>query len=81
MNTIEIKQDLPNIIEVENDQDILEAIRELLQKPEIDQVLQEKLISRALKTEVDFKAGKIYTRAEGIERTNNLIGYHRSLNA
>ena len=74
MDTLEIKLELQRMIEAESDPSILEAIRELLQKQKIDPVLQEKMVSRALKAEEDFKAGRFYTREEVIQRTNKFVG-------
>lgn len=74
METVAIKQEIVRLIESENDPCILEAIKNLLSPTEIDPILEEKLISRALKAEEDIKAGRLYTEEEVIQMTNHLVG-------
>lgn len=69
MDTIEIKTELQQMIELESDVQILEAIRTILQKTNFDPVLKAKLTSRALKSEEAIKAGKVFTKEEVIQRT------------
>ena len=64
MKTIDIKQELRNLIEKEDDLHLLEAIKTLLVKSRLDPLLKNKLASRALKAEEDIKAGRVYTREE-----------------
>ena len=64
METIIIKQVLIRLIEAENDPTILGAIKDLLNPIAIDPILEEKLISRALKAEEDIKAGRVYSEEE-----------------
>ena len=73
METITIKEELKQRIDLEDNPVILNAIKDLLSHPPIDLVLQEKLVSRALKAEEDFKAGRIYTREEVIDRTDKFL--------
>src|SRR5690606_36942898 len=53
MKTIDIKQELRNLIEKEDDLHLLEAIKTLLVKSRLDPLLKNKLASRALKAEED----------------------------
>ena len=64
MKTIDIKQELWNLIEKEDDLCLLEAIKTLLVKSSLDPELKSKLTSRALQAEEDIKAGRVYTREE-----------------
>jgi len=64
MKTIDIKQELRNLIEKEDDLHLLEAIKRLLVKSSLDPLLKNKLASRALKAEEDIKAGRVYKREE-----------------
>ena len=61
MTTEEIKTELRELIENETDQKVLEEVRDMLQKPALDSVLKAKLTSRALKSEEDIKAGRVYS--------------------
>jgi hypothetical protein len=69
MDTIEIKSELQQMIEMESDVTILEAIRAILRKTSVDPVLQQKLTSRALKSEQAIKEGRVFSREEVVKRT------------
>ena len=64
MKATDIKQELRTLIEKENDLHVLEAIKTLLVKSSLDQVLKEKLTSRAKRAEEDIRAGNLYSREE-----------------
>lgn len=68
-----IKTELQQLIEKEEDIDILEAIRTLLQKRQLDTVRKEKLSSRAEHAEEDIRQGRMYSRREVEARTNDKI--------
>ena len=69
MSAVEIKTELQQMIEHENDISILEAIRTILLKTGLNPVLKEKLTLRALKSEEDIKAGHVFSKEEVIQRT------------
>ncbi len=56
---IAIKVELQELIAQENDVDILQAIRTLLQKTRIDTDWQKKLTRRAQQAEEDIQAGRL----------------------
>ena len=70
MSAIEIKTELQQMIERETDLGVLQAIRTILQKTSLDPILKEKLSSRALKSEEDIKAGRVFSREEVTRRTS-----------
>jgi hypothetical protein len=74
MDTAIIKEELKLLIDKEDDPAVLDAIKELLSNPPVNSVLQEKLISRALKSLEDIRAGRVFTKEEVIKRTNHLVG-------
>jgi len=69
MSTIEIKTELQQMIERENDIGVLEAIRTILQKTSLNPVLKEKLTERALKSEKDIAEGRLLDKEEIQQRT------------
>lgn len=75
MSTLEMKQELVALINAEENPSILEAIRELFtnKEEEIDPVLKEKVIARALKAEEDIKAGRVYSEDEFYKRLDDLL--------
>lgn len=73
MTTIELKAEIKKLIEKENDPGILKAIRTLLKKTSLDSDLKEKLTSRALKSNEDINAGRLYTRKEIENETDDMI--------
>jgi hypothetical protein len=70
MSTMELKTELQRMIEQETDVNVLKAIRTILQKTSLNPVMREKLTSRALKSEADIKAGRLFGKDEVIKRTN-----------
>ena len=79
MSTLEIKQELVQLIQAEEDSSVLEAIHELLthKEEETDPVLKEQMISRALKAEEDIKAGRVYTSEEFKNKVNEHIAKYK----
>ena len=73
MDTLAIKEELKQRIDLEDDPVVLDAIKDLLNHPPIDPVLQAKLVSRALKAEEDYKTGRTYSREQVVERTNKFL--------
>ena len=70
---VDIKAELQELIAQENDVDILQAIRTLLQKTRIDPVWQDKLTRRAQQAEQDIQTGRLYSREQVVERTNGKL--------
>lgn len=70
MSAVDLKTELRQMIENETDMSILEAIRTILLKTGLNPVLKEKLTTRALKSEEDIKAGRVFDKDEVIRRTN-----------
>jgi 3-methyladenine DNA glycosylase AlkD len=66
------KQELVRMIESVNNPEILDAVKNLLSDSERDLKTKQKMIFGALRSEEDFKAGRIYTREQVIERTNRM---------
>jgi hypothetical protein len=73
MTVMEIKTELKNLIEQENDPGVLKAIRTLLKKTRIDSRLKDTLTSRALKSDEDIKEGRLLSREEMERETNDLL--------
>ena len=69
MSTLQLKAELQQMIEQEFDLEILNAVRLILQKERNDPILQQKLTIRALKSEADIKAGRVFTVEEVLKRT------------
>jgi hypothetical protein len=67
------KQELVRMIELVNDPEILDSIKNLLNEIEREALIKDRMIFGALRSEEDFKAGRIYTREEVVERTNRLF--------
>jgi hypothetical protein len=67
---MEIRTELQQMIENETDMGVLQAIRTILLKTSLNPALKEKLTARALKSEDDIKAGRVYSKEEVILRTN-----------
>jgi predicted transcriptional regulator len=70
MSTVEIKTELQQMIEHETDMSMLQAIRTILIKTGLNPILKEKLTIRALKSEEDIKAGRVFTKEEVVQRIN-----------
>jgi hypothetical protein len=73
METTTIKEELKQMIDLEENPDVLQSIKDLLSNQPIDPILREKLMSRAYKSLEDIKAGKVHTTEEVIRRTNHLV--------
>jgi len=69
MNAAEIKTELQQMIEHENDLSVLQAIRRILLKTGLNPALKGKLTLRPLKSEEDIKEGRVFTKEEVILRT------------
>jgi len=70
----EIRHELIEFIQRESDTSILKAIRTLLSKKSLDSSMKEKLTQRAMKSENDIKAGRVFTQGEAIKRTDLSLG-------
>jgi predicted transposase YdaD len=70
MRAEEIKTELQQLIEQETDMSILQAIYTILLKTGLNPALKEKLTIRALKSEEDIKANRVFGKEEVIRRTN-----------
>ena len=70
MGAAEIKTQLQQMIERETDMDILQAIHTILLKTGLNPELKEKLTLRALKSEEDIKANRVFGKEEVIRRTS-----------
>jgi hypothetical protein len=70
MGAAEIKTELQRLIERETDMDILQAIHTILLKTGLNPKLKEKLTLRALKSEEDIKANRVFSKEEVIRRTS-----------
>ncbi len=70
---IQQKQEIVRMIESVNDPEILLAIKNLLNESNITDYDKNRLIEGALKSEEDYKAGRIFTREQVIERTNRIL--------
>ena len=70
MSAIEIKTELRQMIEQENDVSVLEAILTILQKTSLNPMLKEKLTTRAMKSEKDIVAGKLFSKEEVAQHTH-----------
>lgn len=67
------RQELLRMIESVNNPEILDAVKNLLSDSEKDLKIKQKMIFGALRSEEDFKAGRVYTREQVIERTNGIL--------
>jgi hypothetical protein len=70
--TTAIKDEVKQMIEMEDNPEVLQSIKELLSPP-LDPILKEKLISRTLKSFADFDAGRLLTREEVSKRIHKII--------
>jgi len=73
MTTSDLKKELKTLISQENNPNILEAIKTLLINSSLDPVLKQKLSSRALKSEEDIKANRVYTREEFEKKLDDIL--------
>ena len=74
MNASELKTELLKMIERENDIQILKALMTILEKTRLDPALKQKLTFRALKSEEDIATGRLMSKTEIIDRTNDHLG-------
>jgi hypothetical protein len=70
MKAAEIKTELQQLIEHETDMSVLQAIYTILLKTSLNPKLKEKLTLRALKSEEDIKANRVFSKEEAIRRTS-----------
>jgi hypothetical protein len=73
MITTDIKVELKRLIDQEEDTNVLEALKILLNKTNLNVVLKEKLNSRTLKSEEDIKNQRVYNQDEIKERTKQFL--------
>lgn len=66
--SIDIKKELKALIDNENDTSILQAIKTLLLKTNLDGELKEKLTGRALQSEQDITAKRLFNKNEAVNR-------------
>lgn len=71
--SLDIKTELKQLIEKENDTRILEAIRTLLSKTSLDATLKEKLTQRALNSENDIAQDHLFTKEEITKETDDFL--------
>ncbi|MFC3415322.1 hypothetical protein [Algoriphagus hitonicola] len=74
MKSIDIKEELRTLIEKENDLQLLEDIKYLLEKSGFDPALKNKLTARALKSEIDIKEGRTFSIDEFKDKLNDRFG-------
>ena len=65
------------MIESVNDPEILQAVKNLLNESQISEDYKNRMIEGALKSEEDYKAGRVYTREQVIERTSRVLNKWR----
>ena len=63
MTVQQLRSQLSDLIQGENNVEILQAMVLLLQRPRVDPVLKEKLSARAMAAEEDIKHGRVHDRA------------------
>jgi hypothetical protein len=73
MATTDIKIELKKLIDQEADANVLEALKTLLIKTKLNATLQEKLTSRALKSEEDINNQRVYNQEEIKEKTKQFL--------
>ena len=69
METITIKEELKQRLDIEDNPAVLQAIKDLLFPEENDPIYKAKLISRALQADEDIKAGRVYTEEEFFKKS------------
>jgi len=70
MNAIDLKTELKQLIDSEQDISILQSFATLLRKTRMDKTLKRKLTERALNSEEDILSGNVYSR-ESLENRLN----------
>ena len=66
--SVDIKEELKQLIEKENDTSILHAIKTILSKTSLDSTLKAKLTERALKSELDISSNRVLSKEDVIKR-------------
>jgi hypothetical protein len=69
----DIKAELKDLIDQETDLSLLEVVKALFTQEDYDPFVEKEMISRALKSEQDIKAGKVYTLGEAEDRLNERL--------
>ena len=68
MKAIDLKAELQQLIESENDVSILESLRILLKRTRMDSALKGALTSRAQESEKDITEGRVLSKSDVITR-------------
>lgn len=68
MKAIDIKAELQQLIESENDVSILESLRVLLKRTRMDKTLQAALSNRAQASEQDIAEGRLMSKSEVLKK-------------
>jgi hypothetical protein len=74
MGKKDIKEEIYILVERQNDHHILEAIRTILKKTNLNTELKEKLTSRALKSEQDISKSRLMDRKKFEKNLNDKFG-------
>ena len=69
MDTLAIKEELKQRLDIEDNPAVLQAIKDLLFPEENDPIYKAKLISRARQADEDIKAGRVYTEEEFFKKS------------
>jgi hypothetical protein len=72
MTTTDIKIELRQLIEEQEDINVLQAIHTLLQRTSTCTDLKTKLSSRAIKAEADILQGRVFSKEEIKQRTSKI---------
>jgi len=64
MIALSIKSELKSLIEQAEDMQLPQTVKTLLQEPRSSSILQAKLTARALSSENDIQADRVFTREE-----------------
>jgi hypothetical protein len=70
MESTTIKQEIHHLIEQDNQ--VLQAVYDLLQQKQQEQAMREEMTRRAMLAEEDIKAGRVYT----LDEAQNLVRKH-----
>jgi hypothetical protein len=79
MDTIDLKEEIKQMIDSVDDPAILQSIRELLFPEEANPIYRENLISGAIKSEEDIKAGKVYSEREFFQESKDFFSSQMKL--
>ncbi len=77
MDNFALKEEIKQRIDREDDPAVLDAVKDLLNHPPIDPVLQAKFVSRALRAEEDIKEGRVYSSEEFKSKVNEHIARYK----